>query len=153
MGLGGDQPLGTWSKSNLRANERNGWTRGRDGWSGVGGEVSSNLTFSLSPGWAFVETEGWRADLEGGWVQDAVQCGADKKGGPGADEGTSPHSLSSIPRFPQLMSVTSLPNRRVDLYDRYMGPPARGCETWGGVGDQETGMGAEGLLEGRGEWV
>ncbi|KAG9308876.1 hypothetical protein JVU11DRAFT_11336 [Chiua virens] len=42
---------GTWSKANLRPNERVGWTRGRDGWSGVGGEVSSNLTFSLSPGW------------------------------------------------------------------------------------------------------
>lgn len=30
---------GTWSKTNLRPNERVGWTRGRDGWSGVGGEV------------------------------------------------------------------------------------------------------------------
>ncbi|KIJ59664.1 hypothetical protein HYDPIDRAFT_33002 [Hydnomerulius pinastri MD-312] len=86
MDLGADRPVGTWSKSNLRANERSGWTRGRDGWSGVGAEVSSNLTFSLSPDWAFVETEGWRADLEGGWVQDMVQCVADKKGGPGADE-------------------------------------------------------------------
>ncbi|KAF8125165.1 hypothetical protein EV363DRAFT_682104 [Boletus edulis] len=61
---------GTWSKANLRPNERVGWTRGRDGWSGVGGEVS-NLTFSLSPGWAFVETEGWRPDLVASW---AVEC-------------------------------------------------------------------------------
>ena len=30
---------GTWSKANLKPNERVGWTRGRDGWSGVGGEV------------------------------------------------------------------------------------------------------------------
>ena len=30
---------GTWSKANLRSNERVGWTRGRDGWSGVGSEV------------------------------------------------------------------------------------------------------------------
>ncbi|KAF8836389.1 hypothetical protein BDN67DRAFT_334839 [Paxillus ammoniavirescens] len=30
---------GTWSKANLRVGERAGWTRGRDGWSGVGGEV------------------------------------------------------------------------------------------------------------------
>ncbi|KIJ60249.1 hypothetical protein HYDPIDRAFT_43489 [Hydnomerulius pinastri MD-312] len=47
---------------------------------------SSRLKFSLSPGWAFVEMEGWRADLEGGWAQEAVQCGGDKKRGPGADE-------------------------------------------------------------------
>ncbi|KAI6151326.1 hypothetical protein EDD17DRAFT_1148400 [Pisolithus thermaeus] len=59
---------GTWSKTHLRRSERAPWTRGRDGWSGVGGEISSNLTFSLSPGWAFVETESWRADLEGTWV-------------------------------------------------------------------------------------
>lgn len=30
---------GTWSKANLRPNERVGWTRGRDGWCGVGGEI------------------------------------------------------------------------------------------------------------------
>ena len=29
---------------------------------------SSNLTFSLSPGWLFVETEDWRPDLEGIWI-------------------------------------------------------------------------------------
>jgi len=61
-----------WSKSNLRPGERKAWTRGRDGWSGVSedgsGDVSSNLTFSLSPGWRFVETEDWRADLEGSWI-------------------------------------------------------------------------------------
>ena len=28
---------------------------------------SSNLTFSLAPGWSFVETEDWRPDLEGVW--------------------------------------------------------------------------------------
>ncbi|KAI6147453.1 integral peroxisomal membrane peroxin-domain-containing protein [Pisolithus tinctorius] len=69
-------PVGSWSKTHLRQSERAPWTRGRDGWSGVGGEIrylmlwypSSNLTFSLSPGWAFVETESWRADLEGCWV-------------------------------------------------------------------------------------
>ncbi|KAJ2921078.1 hypothetical protein H1R20_g16013, partial [Candolleomyces eurysporus] len=80
---------GQWSKANLRPNERSAWTRGRDGWSGVGvgalsssgngagdgnagvsdgqGEVSSNLTFSLAPGWLFVETEDWRKDLVGAW--------------------------------------------------------------------------------------
>ncbi|KAJ7625496.1 integral peroxisomal membrane peroxin-domain-containing protein [Roridomyces roridus] len=59
-----------WSKANLRDGERAGWTRGRDGWSGVGGQgsVSSNLTFSLDPGWAFIETEDWRADLEARWA-------------------------------------------------------------------------------------
>lgn len=72
------------------------WTRGRDGWSGVEGDgevrsvyssflthprtdrvpraiSSSNLTFSLSDGWAFVETEDWRKDLTGDWSG----CGAD----------------------------------------------------------------------------
>ena len=29
---------------------------------------SSNLTFALEPGWAFVETEDWRPDLVGSWV-------------------------------------------------------------------------------------
>ena len=29
---------------------------------------SSNLTFSLAPGWLFVETEDWRPDLEGRWM-------------------------------------------------------------------------------------
>jgi hypothetical protein len=32
---------------------------------------SSNLTFSLDPGWAFVTTEDWRADLEAQWAYDA----------------------------------------------------------------------------------
>lgn len=62
---------GTWSKTNLRPADRAPWTRARDGWSGVGGEVSSNLTFSLAPGWAFVETEGWRPDILGSWVSAA----------------------------------------------------------------------------------
>ncbi|KAG2344391.1 hypothetical protein BDR05DRAFT_961741 [Suillus weaverae] len=58
---------GSWSKTHLRPADRAPWTRARDGWSGVGGEVS-NLTFSLAPGWAFVETEGWRPDALGSWV-------------------------------------------------------------------------------------
>ena len=29
---------------------------------------SSNLTFTLEPGWAFVETEDWRKDLEASWT-------------------------------------------------------------------------------------
>ncbi|KIP08579.1 hypothetical protein PHLGIDRAFT_117085 [Phlebiopsis gigantea 11061_1 CR5-6] len=61
-----------WGKAHLRPGERRAWTRGRDGWSGVAdggsGDVSSNLTFSLSPGWLFVETEDWRPDLEGTWL-------------------------------------------------------------------------------------
>ncbi|KAF7370431.1 hypothetical protein MSAN_00674800 [Mycena sanguinolenta] len=65
-----DEAHKEWSKANLRDGERTGWTRGRDGWSGVGGQggVSSNLTFSLDPGWAFVTTEDWRADLEAQWA-------------------------------------------------------------------------------------
>ena len=50
-------------------------------------DCSSNLTFSLSPGWLFVETEDWRPDLEGVWIapietddsesleDTAVRCG------------------------------------------------------------------------------
>ncbi|TDL14559.1 hypothetical protein BD410DRAFT_817159 [Rickenella mellea] len=64
-----------WSKAALKDNERKAWTRGRGGWSGSdahgsleGGEVSSTLTFTLPPGWAFVETEDWRTDLEATWI-------------------------------------------------------------------------------------
>jgi len=68
-----------WSKANLRPNERKAWTRGRDGWSGIvddgSGDVS-NLTFSLAPGWSFVETEDWRSDLEAAWNE----TGADESG-------------------------------------------------------------------------
>ncbi|KAH9002724.1 integral peroxisomal membrane peroxin-domain-containing protein [Lactarius hatsudake] len=69
-----------WSKSNLKTGERVAWTRGRDGWSGItadgGSDVSSNLTFLLEPGWLFVETEDWRADIEAKWSQG----GADDSG-------------------------------------------------------------------------
>ncbi|KAK7025128.1 integral peroxisomal membrane peroxin-domain-containing protein [Favolaschia claudopus] len=67
-----DEAHREWNKTNLRDGERTGWTRGRDGWSGVGGQggVSSNLTFSLDPGWAFVTTEDWRTDLEAQWAKD-----------------------------------------------------------------------------------
>ncbi|KAL5524372.1 hypothetical protein ACEPAF_9512 [Sanghuangporus sanghuang] len=80
----GPGPSGTqvFSKTHLRPYERKGWTRGRDGWSsssnsdgkgtgtgkGGDGDVSSNLTFTLEPGWAFVETEDWRKDLEASWA-------------------------------------------------------------------------------------
>ena len=78
-----------WSKTNLKTGERVAWTRRRDGWSGVtadgGGDIrfvitflggsacshsnSSNLTFLLEPGWLFVETEDWRADIQAEWSQ------------------------------------------------------------------------------------
>lgn len=68
-----------WSKTNLKTGERVAWTRRRDGWSAVtadgGGDVS-NLTFLLEPGWLFVETEDWRADIEAEWSQ----VGADNSG-------------------------------------------------------------------------
>ncbi|KAF8650331.1 hypothetical protein AX16_005293 [Volvariella volvacea WC 439] len=73
---------GGWSKANLKPGERTAWTRGRDGWSGVGnpngdgGEVSSNLTFSLAPGWVFVHTEDWRKDVAASWAE----CGGDEDG-------------------------------------------------------------------------
>ncbi|EJF63515.1 integral peroxisomal membrane peroxin-domain-containing protein [Dichomitus squalens] len=88
---------GTWSKNNLRPGERLAWTRGRDGWSGVAddgsGQVSSNLTFSLSPGWTFVETEDWRPDLAGSW---AAPEGADESGWVYSNDSwldTHPHPL------------------------------------------------------------
>ncbi|KAH9969764.1 integral peroxisomal membrane peroxin-domain-containing protein [Russula dissimulans] len=61
-----------WSKANLKLGERVAWTRGRDGWSAVTADGSgsvSNLTFLLEPGWAFVETEDWRADFEAKWSE------------------------------------------------------------------------------------
>ncbi|KAI0822052.1 integral peroxisomal membrane peroxin-domain-containing protein [Trametes gibbosa] len=77
----GTRTEGTWSKANLKPGDRKAWTRGRDGWSGISddgtGEVSSNLTFSLGTGWFFVETEDWRADLEGSWL---APCGTDECG-------------------------------------------------------------------------
>ncbi|KAJ7066420.1 integral peroxisomal membrane peroxin-domain-containing protein [Mycena amicta] len=77
----GDALQQEWSKSNLRDGERSGWTRGRDGWSGVGQAVSSNLTFSLDPGWAFVTTEDWRADVEARWAGiDGADEPADEDG-------------------------------------------------------------------------
>ncbi|KAF5348576.1 hypothetical protein D9756_009653 [Leucocoprinus leucothites] len=87
-----------WSKANLKPGDRSQWTRGRDGWTGIGPEdeirsnippppsvfgilllmnsmYSSNLTFSLAQDWRFVPTEDWRKDLTGEWAE----CG-------GADE-------------------------------------------------------------------
>ncbi|TFK26833.1 hypothetical protein FA15DRAFT_666970 [Coprinopsis marcescibilis] len=90
--VSGEQPAPSasknnkWSKGNLRAGERTAWTRGRDGWSGIGGGYAgsgieeggevSNLTFSLAPGWAFVETEDWRKDVLAEWSG----VGADEDG-------------------------------------------------------------------------
>ena len=98
---------GTRSKANLKPNERVGRTRGRDGWSSIGGEVRCVpvivsrpshepalprrdahvvFSFSLSPGWSFVKTEGWRPDLI---VVRAVESAAPSASVcVGADEGT-----------------------------------------------------------------
>ncbi|EJD52284.1 hypothetical protein AURDEDRAFT_99106 [Auricularia subglabra TFB-10046 SS5] len=74
-----DAQHSTWGKI-MRLGERKAWTRGRDGWSGGlegdGQGTLSHLTFALEPGWAFVETESWRADYAGTWVE----CGADADG-------------------------------------------------------------------------
>lgn len=68
-----------WGKASLKTGERVAWTRGRDGFSAVttdgSGDVS-NLTFPLEPGWTFVETEDWRADIEAKWCE----VGADDLG-------------------------------------------------------------------------
>ncbi|KAF8918151.1 integral peroxisomal membrane peroxin-domain-containing protein [Mucidula mucida] len=55
-----------WSKANLHSDERTAWTRRQDGWND-GSVSSTNLTFSLDPGWAFVETEDWRLDVDASW--------------------------------------------------------------------------------------
>lgn len=54
----------SWSKENLKSDERSAWTRGPDG---LGGSVS-NLTFTLEPGWYFVQTEDWRLDVDAIWA-------------------------------------------------------------------------------------
>ncbi|KDQ50506.1 hypothetical protein JAAARDRAFT_74158 [Jaapia argillacea MUCL 33604] len=41
----GDGAGGSWSKGNLRVGERVGWTRGRDGWSGVNEDGSGDVRF------------------------------------------------------------------------------------------------------------
>ncbi|KAI9511297.1 hypothetical protein F5148DRAFT_1324114 [Russula earlei] len=73
-----------WNKANLKMGERIVWTRGRDGCSAItvdgssggNGAVSSNLMFLLKPGWAFVETKDWRADIKAKWCE----VGADNLG-------------------------------------------------------------------------
>ncbi|KAJ7880070.1 hypothetical protein B0H14DRAFT_2708467 [Mycena olivaceomarginata] len=68
---GVDEAHKEWSKANLRDGERTGWTRGRDGWSGVGGHGGQQPHLLPRPRWAFVTTEDWRADLEAQWAYDA----------------------------------------------------------------------------------
>jgi len=67
-----DTTTSVWSKDALRESERKGWTRGRDGWSGSNADgsdsISNNLEISLPEGWAFVETEDWRKDLDASWT-------------------------------------------------------------------------------------
>jgi len=43
---------------------------------------SSNLTFSLAPGWAFVETEDWRKDVSGEWAESSGGCDEGNSFGP-----------------------------------------------------------------------
>ncbi|CAG7846728.1 SubName: Full=Uncharacterized protein {ECO:0000313/EMBL:CCA73045.1} [Serendipita indica DSM 11827] len=66
-----------WSKANLRRGERKGWSRRRDGWSdadaldgSLEGDIRSNLTFTLEPGWHFIPTEDWQPDIFGSWVSN-----------------------------------------------------------------------------------
>ncbi|KAJ6488095.1 integral peroxisomal membrane peroxin-domain-containing protein [Mycena vulgaris] len=81
FGAADDSTQQEWSKANLRDGERTGWTRGRDGWSGVGRQGAvSNLTFSLDAGWAFVDTEDWRADLGARWAADGGIGDGDEDG-------------------------------------------------------------------------
>lgn len=98
---GGNGGTGTagWSKGNLKPGERKAWTRRRDGWSEVQAKpgwtdtdvrsvedyqsidispirsVSSNLTFTLESGWAFIDSEDWRPDILGSWVEAGADDG------------------------------------------------------------------------------
>ncbi|KAG8905234.1 hypothetical protein FRB99_000401 [Tulasnella sp. 403] len=65
---------GTWSYSHLRSGDRKAWTPGEEAWLSddsirvAGSEKTiSDLSFTLPPGWKFVETEGWIVDLLEGW--------------------------------------------------------------------------------------
>ncbi|KAJ7781899.1 integral peroxisomal membrane peroxin-domain-containing protein [Mycena maculata] len=109
FGAADDAPHKEWSKENLRDGERTGWTRGRDGWSGVGGQggVSSNLTFSLDAGWAFVETEDWRADLEALWASAEGQTGiGDEDGWVYTNDAWTAHRPPSASFSPGVGGVT-----------------------------------------------
>ncbi|KAI9452396.1 hypothetical protein F5148DRAFT_965737, partial [Russula earlei] len=70
-----------WNKANLKMGERITWTHGRDGCSAVTvmaavAAMALNLTFLLKPGWAFVETKDWQADIKAKWCE----VGADNLG-------------------------------------------------------------------------
>ena len=45
---GGKHQRSGWGKSNLKSGERKAWTRGRDGWSGIGGGGDVRFVFSLA---------------------------------------------------------------------------------------------------------
>lgn len=110
---------------------------------------SSNLTFSLSPGWAFVETEGWRPDLIASWAVESA--GPSASVCVGADEGTfldyslAPTLLSNALRLPVFPSVPpSLPTGWIRAHQTYdtdgwtyttdtwihPRPDARPCDGW-----------------------
>lgn len=84
-------------QANLKPGERRAWSRGRDGSSGVEGDLryagpdfhqpplhstwffgyySSTLTFPMEQGWAFVETEDWQPDFLGLWANGKADPGA-----------------------------------------------------------------------------
>ncbi|KDQ20876.1 hypothetical protein BOTBODRAFT_124738 [Botryobasidium botryosum FD-172 SS1] len=90
-------PTTGWKSANLRTGERKAWTRDGEGRNDIitGAEdvrgrrnsltslfshsskiPTSHITFKLDPGWAFVETEDWHADLLGAWSK----VGADEDG-------------------------------------------------------------------------
>ena len=74
---------------------------------------SSNLTFSLAPGWLFVETEDWRPDLEGTWISNV-----------GADESKYFHYLT-------YKRPNNVGCRWMGLHKRYM--DAASCSPTGGM--------------------
>ncbi|KAF5377889.1 hypothetical protein D9615_006804 [Tricholomella constricta] len=72
--------------------EREGAERREEGQEAEG-VVSSNLTFSLAPGWAFVRTEGWRRDRTRAWASlDFV----------------SPHSMSASAAASTVLAGTDM---------------------------------------------
>ena len=96
---------------------------------------SSNLTFSLSPGWSFVETEGWRPDLIAAWAVDSAAPSADASVCVGADEGMRSFWLA----FLSVLTVRAC--RRLDVHHRHVdaSPAGRTDVRW--LGDPSTTVG------------
>lgn len=108
---------------------------------------SSNLTFSLSPGWSFIETESWRPDLVASW---AMAEDSSEKPGTGVRtsvcEGADP-GMSCLARIH--MTDVRRPIRWLDLHDRHVDTSPTGRSTERGMDHASTAMGTTRVFQGR----